>query len=133
MSATTTIIGNATRDAELRYTNSGLSVGSFSVAVSERQKGPNGEWEDGEPSYYDVTCFRLLGESVAETIQKGDRVIVTGKLRQSRWETPDGDKRSKVEVIADDVAKSVLWAAKDSTPNVKQRPRTVAVPDDEPF
>ena len=132
MSAVTTIVGNVTRDAELRYTKSGLSVGSFSVAVSERQKGANGEWEDGEPSYYDVTCFRLLGESVAETIAKGDRVIVTGKLRQSRWEK-DGEKRSKIEVLADDVAKSVLWAAKDSTPNVKQRPRTVAVPDDEPF
>ena len=131
MSATTTIVGNATRDAELRYTNSGLSIGTFSVAVSERQKGPNGEWEDGEPSYYDVTCFRLLGESVAETIAKGDRVIVTGKLRQSRWEK-DGVKQSKVEVIADDVAKSVLWAAKDSTPK-QDRPRTVAVSDDEPF
>ena len=131
MSATTTIIGNATRDAELRYTKSGLSVGSFSVAVNERQKGPNGEWEDGEPSYYDVTCFRLLGESVAETIQKGDRVIVTGTLRQSRWEK-DGEKRSKVEVIADDVAKSVLWAAKDAAPK-GDRPRTVAVSDDEPF
>ncbi len=131
MSATTTIVGNATRDAELRYTNSGMSIGSFSVAVSERQKGQDGNWEDGEPSYYDVTCFRLLGESVAETISKGDRVIVTGKLRQSRWEK-DGVKQSKIEVIADDVAKSVLWAAKDSTPK-QDRPRTVAVSDDEPF
>ena len=131
MSATTTIVGNATRDAELRYTNSGMSIGSFSVAVSERQKGADGNWEDGEPSYYDVTCFRLLGESVAETISKGDRVIVTGKLRQSRWEK-DGVKQSKIEVIADDVAKSVLWAAKDSTPK-QDRPRTVAVSDDEPF
>ena len=131
MSAQVTIVGNATRDAELRYTNSGLSIGTFSVAVNERQKGANGEWEDGEPSYYDVTCFRLLGESVAETIAKGDRVVVTGKLRQSRWEQ-DGQKRSKVEVVADDVAKSVLWAAKDSKPS--DRPRTPAnVTDDEPF
>lgn len=131
MSAQVTIVGNVTRDAELRYTNSGLSIGSFSVAVNERQKGQNGEWEDGEPSYYDVTCFRLLGESVAETIAKGDRVVVTGKLRQSRWEQ-DGQKRSKVEVVADDVAKSVLWAAKDNAPSA--RPSTPAnVSDDDPF
>lgn len=131
MSAQVTIVGNVTRDAELRYTKSGLSIGSFSVAVNERQKGATGEWEDGDPSFYDVTCFRLLGESVAETIAKGDRVVVTGKLRQSRWEQ-DGQNRSKIEVIADDVAKSVLWAAKGNAP--ADRPRTPAnVTDDEPF
>jgi len=131
MSAQVTIVGNVTRDAELRYTKSGLSIGSFSVAVNERQKGADGQWEDGEPSYYDVTCFRLLGESVAETIAKGDRVVVTGKLRQSRWEQ-DGQNRSKIEVIADDVAKSVLWAAKDTAPSA--RPMTPAnVSDDDPF
>jgi single-strand DNA-binding protein len=130
MSAVVTIIGNVTRDAELRYTSSGLSVGSFSVAVSERQRGPGGDWQEGEPSYYDVTCFRLLGESVAETVAKGDRVIVTGRLKQSRWEQ-DGNKRSKVEVIADDVAKSVLWAAKGDSPRSPSNTRSMS--EEDPF
>lgn len=131
MTAVVTLIGNVTRDAELRYTASGLSIGSFSVAVSERQRGADGQWEDGEPSYYDVTCFRLLGESVADTIAKGDRVVVTGRLKQSRWEQ-DGNKRSKVEVIAEDVAKSVLWAAKNA--GASQVPaRASSMNEEDPF
>jgi single-strand DNA-binding protein len=130
MSAVTTIIGNATSEPELRYTKSGVSVTGFTVAVNERTKNvETGQWEDGEASFYDVTCFRLLAESVAETVAKGERVIVTGKLRQSRWEQ-DGQKRSRVEVIADDVAKSVLWAAKS---NGSAASMTASLSDDEPF
>lgn len=128
MTTTVTIVGNVTRDPELRYTNSGAAVTSFGVAVAAREKGEDGQWRDGDPSFYDVTCWRLLAESVAEAVAKGKRVVVTGKLRQSSWET-DGVKKSKVEVVADDVALSVLFAAHD---NNGPKPATVD-PSDEPF
>ncbi|MCC5954417.1 MAG: single-stranded DNA-binding protein [Acidimicrobiia bacterium] len=106
-----TIIGNCTRDPELRYTNSGMQVASFGVAYNTRKRNnETGQWEDGETSFFDITCFRELAENVAETISKGTRVVVFGSLRQRSWETPDGDKRSKVEVIADEVGPSLRWA-----------------------
>jgi single-strand DNA-binding protein len=114
-----------------------MAVTSFSVAVSERSKNQQtGEWEDGEPSYFDVTCFRLLAESVAESVSKGQRVVVAGKLRQSRWEDKtSGAARSKVEVIADEVGTSVLYASlpDKGTTVKKSRPQTVATSDDDPF
>jgi len=129
MSTTVTIVGNVTRDPELRYTKSGAAVTGFGVAVAAREKGDNGEWVDGEPSFYDVTCWRLLAESVAEAVGKGKRVVVTGKLRQSSWEQ-DGQKRSKVEVVADDVALSVLFAAHDVN---RPKPAPDYAPGEEPF
>jgi single-strand DNA-binding protein len=105
-----TIVGNATREPEIRATNGGLTIASFGVAINQRRKNERGEWEDGETSYFDVTCFRELAENVAESITKGTRVIVSGTLRQSSWETPEGDKRSKIEVIADEVGPSLRWA-----------------------
>ena len=106
-----TIIGNCTRDPELRYTNGGMQVAGFGVAINQRRRNNDtGQWEDGETSYFDVTCFRELAENVAESISKGTRVIVSGTLRQRSWETPDGDKRSTVEIIADEVGPSLRWA-----------------------
>jgi single-strand DNA-binding protein len=111
MNTSVHLTGNATREPELRYTGNGKAVTSFGVAVSSRVKNEaTGQWEDGDPSFYDVTCFGLLAESAAETIGKGQRVMVQGKLRQSRWEQ-DGAARSKVEVIADEVGTSVLFAS----------------------
>ena len=108
---TVTIIGNCTRDPVLRYTNSGMQVVGFGVAINQRRRNnETGQWEDGETSYFDVTCFRELAENVAESVSKGTRVIVSGTLRQRSWETPDGDKRSKVEIIADEVGPSLRWA-----------------------
>jgi single-strand DNA-binding protein len=134
---TVTIIGNATREPEVRHTNGGLTIASFGVAINQRKKNDRGEWEDGETSYFDVTCFRELAENVSESITKGTRVIVSGTLRQSSWETPEGDKRSKVEVIADEVGPSLRWA----TTTVERIPRGAAaptrgaraVPDEEAF
>jgi single-strand DNA-binding protein len=107
---TVTIIGNATRDPEIRHTSSGLQIASFGVAINQRKKNDAGQWEDGDPSYFDITCFRELAENVAETVMKGTRVIVAGTLKQSSWETPEGDKRSKIEIIADEVGPSLRWA-----------------------
>lgn len=106
-----TVTGNATKDPELRFSQGGLSIASFGIAYSTRKKGDNGQWEDGETSFFDVTCFGQLADNVAESIHKGDRVIVAGSLRQRSWETKDsGEKRSKVEIIADEVGPSLKWA-----------------------
>jgi single-strand DNA-binding protein len=137
-----TIIGNATREPEIRHTNGGMVVASFGVAINQRKKNAaTGEWEDGEPSFFDVTCFRELAENVAETVTKGTRVIVAGTLRQSSWENDQGEKRSKIEVIADEVGPSLRWATA-SVERVGRDGRAVAssgagrrsaVPDEEAF
>jgi single-strand DNA-binding protein len=103
-----TIVGNLTRDPELRFTPNGVAVANFGVAVNDRKKvGDN--WED-DTSFFDVTCWQELAENVSETLGKGNRVIVNGKLKQRSWQTDEGDKRSKVEIIADAVGPDLRWA-----------------------
>ena len=95
------ISGNLTRDPEVRQTQSGVIVMSFTVAVNERVKrGDN--WEDS-PSFIDCTMFGTRAEKLAQYLAKGKKVAIEGKLRQSTWQTQDGSKRSKIEVIVDDV------------------------------
>ncbi|MDZ7677596.1 MAG: single-stranded DNA-binding protein [Acidimicrobiales bacterium] len=112
---TLTVVGNITRDPELRFTPGGMAVASFGLAWNRRKQ----DGED-EVSFFDVTCFRDLAENVAESVQKGSRVIIYGMLQQRSWETPDGDKRSKVEIIADEVAPSLKWATAAVTKNDKK-------------
>ncbi|MGY6500801.1 MAG: single-stranded DNA-binding protein [Acidimicrobiales bacterium] len=109
---TVTVVGNVTRDPELRFTPGGMAVASFGVAWNKRKQ----DGED-EVSFFDVTCFRDLAENVAESVPKGTRVMIYGMLQQRSWETPDGDKRSKVEIIADEVAPSLKWASAQVTKN----------------
>jgi single-strand DNA-binding protein len=78
------------------------------VAVNRRYQ-QNGEWQE-DTSFFDVVCWRDLADNVSESISKGDRIIVTGRLEQRSWETQDGDKRSKVEIVADEVGPSLRWA-----------------------
>lgn len=104
MSTNTTIVGNITQDPELRFTSSGLAVCNFSVAVN------SGKDEKKKTSYFDVVTFEQLAEDVAESLSQGLRVIVTGRLQQSSWEDQEGNKRSKVEVVADEVGPSLRWA-----------------------
>ena len=104
-----TIVGNATRDPELRFTPSGTPICNFGVAWNRRYER-NGEQVE-EVSFFDVTCWSSLAENVAETVTKGTRVLVSGRLDQRSWETPDGERRSKVEIVADDVAPSLRWAS----------------------
>ncbi len=110
MTSTITIVGNLARDPELRFTPSGQPTASFGVAVNRRwmNKATN-EWDE-QVSFFDVVCWRDLAENVAESIQKGARVIVTGRLEQRSWETDSGEKRSKVEIVADEVGPSLRWA-----------------------
>jgi single-strand DNA-binding protein len=107
---TVTVTGNATREPELRFTPSGQAVANFGIAVNRRwQNRQTQEWEESV-SFFDVTAWAQLAENAAETVAKGTRVTVTGRLDQRSWETQDGDKRSKVEIVADDIAVSLRWA-----------------------
>lgn len=103
-----TVVGNLTRDPELRFTNTGMAVATCGLAVNYRRQ-KQGHWEE-EVSFFDVTAFGEMGENAAESLNKGNRVIVTGRLQQRSWETQDGDKRSKVEIVADEIAPSLRWA-----------------------
>ena len=96
-----TLVGNLTRDPELKFTQTGKAQTRFSIAVNRRWQ-KNGEWEE-QVSYFDVTCWAILAENVANGVTKGARVIVTGRLEQRSWETKEGEKRSTIEVVADSV------------------------------
>jgi single-strand DNA-binding protein len=109
MTAQVTIIGRLTKDPDLRFTPSGDAVASFSVAVNERIKDGN-EWKDGEPSYYEVKAWRKLAEQTAETLTKGNRVVVTGKMKIDKYEAKDGTTRYSTVVTADDIGKSILFS-----------------------
>jgi single-strand DNA-binding protein len=115
-----TIIGNATRDPELRFTPSGMAVATFGVAVNRRwQNRQTNEWEEAV-SFFDVTAWQQLAENVSESVTKGTRVVVAGRLDQRSWETQDGDKRSKVEIVADEIAPSLRYATAIMTKNEKR-------------
>lgn len=145
MTATATVVGNVTRDPELRYTANGVALATFGIAVNRRAKNATtGAWEDADPEFFDVTCWRELGENVVESIVKGTRVVVTGRLSQRSWETDDGQKRSKVEVVADEVGPSLRWATAtvarterrasfDDEPVRRPQPVPTYHPDEEPF
>ena len=110
MSSNVTLIGNITRDPELRYTAGGQAIATFGVAVNRRwQNRQTQAWEENT-SFFDIVCWGDLGTNVADSLGKGDRVIVSGRLEQRSWETQDGEKRSKIEVVADEVGPSVRWA-----------------------
>jgi|TARA_B110000263_G_C15285182_1_gene500395 single-strand DNA-binding protein len=107
---TVTVVGNVTRDPELRFTPGGAPVANFGLAWN--RKDQNGE---EVVSFFDITCWRSLAENVAESITKGQRVIVYGRLDQRSWENQEGERRSKVEIVADEVAPSLLWATAEIT------------------
>lgn len=106
--STVTIVGNITRDPELRFTAGGKGVASFGVAVGRRYQ-QNGEWQE-KTSFFNVTAWDSLGENVAASLGKGARVIVTGRLEQRDYETKEGEKRSVVEIVADEIGPSLRWA-----------------------
>jgi single-strand DNA-binding protein len=106
---TTTIVGNLTDTPELRFTPSGAPVASFTVAVTPRVKDGD-DWKDGETSFFRCTAWRSLAENLAESLTKGARVLVQGRLSQRSWETDAGEKRSVVEVQVDEAGPSLRWA-----------------------
>ena len=108
-----TIVGNLTRDPELRFTQSGQARATLGVAVNRRwQNRQSGEWEE-QVSFFNVVCWREMAENVSESLSRGTRVMVSGRLEQRSWDTQEGDKRSVVEIVADEIGPSLRWAAAD--------------------
>ena len=107
---TITVVGNITRDPELKFLNSGQATVRLSVAVNRRwQNRQTQEWEE-RVSYFEVTGYGPMAENAANSLTKGTRVIVNGRLEQRSWETPEGDKRSIIEINADEIAPSLRYA-----------------------
>jgi len=106
-----TIVGNLTNDPELRFTPSGAAVASFTVASTPRvlDKATN-EWKDGEALFMRCSVWRQYAENVAESLQKGSRVIVTGRLKQRSYETREGEKRTVMEMQVEEVGPSLRYA-----------------------
>lgn len=109
MSNNVTLIGNLVDDPELRFTPSGVAMAKIRLAVNRRWRGNDGEWQE-DTSFFNGTVWREQAESAAESLQKGARVIVTGRLEQRSWETEQGEKRSVVEVQIDEIGPSLRWA-----------------------
>lgn len=130
------IVGNAASDPELRFTPSGKSVCNFRVAHNTRRRNESGEWEDGDTSFFTVVCWESLADNVSESVTKGQRVQVTGRLRIRSWETDEGDTRYATEIVADEVAPSLRWATAQVTRTSAAAAQAQAYEpplDDEPF
>lgn len=136
---TVTITGTVTR-SELKYLASGMAITEFGVAVNERVKNKDtGKWEDGDASFFDCTVFGDMAENVAESIDKGTRVILKGRLKMDAWEDKEtGQKRSKIKVIVDDIGPELRWATaqvqkitRDSQTQQAQAPQ--AATSDNPY
>ena len=119
---TVTLVGNVTRDPELRFTPSGQANATFGLAV-------NRVWTDRQTnerreavSFFDIVCWREMAENVSESLHKGARVVVTGRLEQRSWEGAEGERRSKIEVIADEVGPSLRWATAEIRKNDRRGP-----------
>jgi single-strand DNA-binding protein len=108
---TVTVVGNLTNDPELRFTPSGAAVASFTVASSSRvlDKTTN-EWKDGDTVFMRCSVWRQYAENVAESLTKGTRVIVSGRLKQRSYETREGEKRTVMELEVEDVGPALRYA-----------------------
>lgn len=117
---TVELVGNVTRDPEMRFTPSGARVATFGLAVNRRwMNQQTREWEE-QVSFFDVVSWNELAENVTDSLSKGTRVIVSGRLEQRTWQTDAGEKRSKVEVIADEIGPSLRWATAEVTRNERK-------------
>ncbi len=108
---TITVVGNLTADPELRFTQSGAAVASFTVASTPRTfDRQSGEWKDGEALFLRCNVWRQVAENVAESLTRGSRVLVTGRLRQRSFETKEGEKRTVIELEVDEIGPSLRYA-----------------------
>ncbi len=106
-----TVVGNLTADPELRFTPSGAAVASFTIASTPRQfDRANNEWKDGEALFLRCSIWRQAAENVAESLQRGMRVVAQGRLKQRSFETREGEKRTVIELDVDEVGPSLRYA-----------------------
>jgi len=121
-----TIVGNLTSDPELRFTPTGAAVVNFTVAETERVKDGD-QWKDGEPTFWRCSIWRQYAENVAESLTKGTRVIVTGKVKQRSYDDKQGEKRTVTEVEALEIGPALRHStAKVNKVERTQTPRTNA-------
>jgi single-strand DNA-binding protein len=125
MTAQVTVVGNLTAEPEIKTTKTGSSVLKVGVAVNRRWKNKQDEWEE-EVSFFDVNAWGELADNVAQSLTKGSRVIVSGRLEQQSWENKEGQKQSKVVLVADDIGVSLRKAqvqgvTKTGQPQQKQQ------------
>ena len=127
---TITIVGNVTREPELRFTANGRSQLTLGLAVNHRYPDRNrpGEWIE-DTSFFNVVCWADLAENVSSSVQKGSRIIVMGRLSQRSWETENNEKRSVVEVIAEEVGPSLRWATASISRTERKGPGDFARPE----
>jgi single-strand DNA-binding protein len=134
---TVTIVGNLTREPELRFTPNGQATATFGVAVNRTWTDRASQERREQTSFFDVVCWGTLAENAATSLVKGTRVVVTGRLDQRTWETQEGDKRSKVEITAEEIAPSLKWATVHVTRNERRSPDAangeVQAPHDQPY
>lgn len=130
-----TITGNLTADPELRFSPGGVAVANFTVVSSPRNYNKDtGNWDDGDPLFMRVTCFRQMAEAVTEGLTKGCRVMVSGKLQQHSYEK-DGQKRTAFELVAEDIGASLKWAQVTvrKPDRGSQQPKQEAAPAHDPW
>ncbi len=117
-----TLVGNVTRDPELRFTASGQATATFGLAVSRRwQNRQTQEWEEAT-SFFDVVCWREMAENASESLGRGARVMVTRRREQRAGANKEGEKRSNIEVIADEIGPSLRWATAQVQKNDRRGP-----------
>jgi|APCry1669189440_1035222.scaffolds.fasta_scaffold00063_3 single-strand DNA-binding protein len=117
MSASSTLIGNITKQPEVHFANSGVAMCTFSIAVNKSKKNKDtGEWEK-EAHFFDVVCFGNIAQNVADTFTTGNRIVVVGELQQRKYQGQDGTEKTKIEVVAEEIAASVNWATASITRN----------------
>lgn len=127
-----TIEGRVVADPALRFSGSGTAVTKMRLVASSRKKNPETqEWEDDKTLWIDCTCFKKLAENVAESVVKGDLVVVSGRLQTDQWETETGEKRSATTVIADAVAVSLAFRTVPAGGGRAERASTSAPPEDQ--
>ena len=133
---TVTIVGTITQDLELRHTPSGAAVVDINIAQNKRVRQPDGTWEQGDAMYFVCTVWRDMAENANATLTKGMRVIVTGKLDYQTWENTEGQVRSTIKVVADEIGPSLRWATanveRTSGSSMGDSPQGGVAPDSTP-
>lgn len=117
-----TLVGNITDEPELRFTAGGAAVANFTVAVNRRFRNQDGSWDDKLDGFFRCSCWREMAENVSESLHKGARVVVTGRLQQRSWEDGENNKRTTIEVQVDEVGPSLRWATASVTKGRRSGP-----------
>lgn len=110
MTTPITVVGNLVADPELRFSASGSAIAKLRLASNTRKRAKDGTYEDGDPTYWRVTAFGVMAENIGESLTKGCRVVVVGRVQMTTWETQSGEKRSDYEVVAESVGPDLRWA-----------------------